>query len=398
MAPRRSSPGYWRTRHRASAGLVPVGWLLVFLAAGVAAGVAFRGRHSQKQPPAPRGAGTPPLLHQYDPAFTPKAPVGRHAAAQEEAMTKPTAHELDAARIRFANATAAIVTATEALARTGDHAPYDAAIAEQAAARANLEQLIEAAKLAQPSQPLAPSSPSASPAGVIKYGPTGTPTISGKINENDPAITRWRDDVYAAMAKAGVPPTYAMAWLAIESGGKPCAIGEPNAKGPDGNPLEMNLWQAYNPDDLKPGGFTGAELRAYCIPGTQSLSRAMTPVEIKRVMDLGVNLITRKRHYADQYLMANGITWPTTSPDYWAAVKGPHAYPPIINTGLHQVTQHLGRPPRSWAEFRATYEQIEPRARFDPAKAAVHQDQSPYFRGLENAEWVGFHVQPPAVS
>jgi hypothetical protein len=183
-----------------------------------------------------------------------------------------------------------------------------------------------------------------------------------------------------------------MAWLAIESGGKPCAIGEPGKVGPDGNPLELGLWQAYNPDDIKPAGVTGTDLRAYCLPGSQSLARAMTNAEIAQHMALGVSMINSKRAYADHYLAANGVAWNTAGPDYWAMVKAVHAYPPIVNTGVHQVTQHLGRAPSSWQEFRAVYEQLEPRARYDEAKAARGQEQGPYYRGLQNATWTGFHV------
>ena len=265
--------------------------------------------------------------------------------------------------------------------------------------RAMLPRSGQSADPAPPGRTTKPTS--APPAGASKgtampttdhYGPNG---IHFSINEADPAITRWLPAITAAMPSAGIPIDFANAWLAIESGGKPCAIGEPGKVGPDGNPLELGLWQAYNPDDLKATGITGADLRAYCTPGSQSLSRAMTDAEIAQHMALGVSVIKSKKQYADHYLAANGVTWNTNTPDYWAMVKAPHAYPPIVNTGLHQVVQKLGRAPKSWQEFRATYELVEPRARYDADRAAKGQEQGPYYRGLQNAEWCGFHVSNP---
>lgn len=233
-----------------------------------------------------------------------------------------------------------------------------------------------------------------------------------QINENAWQILQWQPAVSAEMILHGIPAAFGMAWLAVESGGNPCAVGESTATGPDGNPREVGLFQIYNPDDFKAIGGTAAEICAYCarpLPGArqhktddggyrdgtlanpqrQTIS-LLSPQQVGRQAELGRKLIELKRRYADHYLAASGIKWSVDGPDYWAAVKAPHAYPPIINTGLAQVARHLGRAPLSWREFRATYEAIEPRARFNPAVT----QQSPYFRGLENAEWTGFHVQP----
>ncbi len=374
-----------------------IAWVVI-LAASVAAGVVFHERGDRWL-----RHGTPPKLPQPPPP-QPQAqpPQGRHAATavpkETSAVSSPDV--IAAANARLVHATSQIPIALvqlEIARGTGNadtianaqHA-YDAALHEQEQALAAVRALTPpSAPPASPS-PGVPPMPPAQP-GQKAYGPS---SVSYPINENDSAITRWRDPIALAMTPKRIPIDFAMAWQAIESGGKPCAIGSPGAKGPDGEPLELNLWQAYNPDDLTPLKMTGRELRAYCVPGTQSLSRAMTPAEIQRVMDLGVSMITHKRVSAELHLAANGISWPATGPDFWAAVKLPHAYPPIINTGMYQVTHKLGRAPTSWAEFRHVYEQIEPRARFNPAV----REQSPYFRGLQNAEWVGFHVAPLAVS
>lgn len=234
------------------------------------------------------------------------------------------------------------------------------------------------------------------------------------VDESDPAIVRWQPAVTAQATLAGIPWRFAMAWLAVESGGNPCAVGEPTAVGPDGYPREVGLFQIYNPDDFKAIGGSAAELCSYCVrpssgvkahrdddggyrDGTltnpQHAIAPLTAAQVQRHVDLGMRLINQKRRYAERYLNASKVPWSPDSPDFWAAVKAPHAYPVILNTGIPLVTKHLGRPPQSWHEFRATYELIEPKARFAPG--APHQ--TPLYRALENAEWTGFHVQGPAV-
>ena len=236
-----------------------------------------------------------------------------------------------------------------------------------------------------------------------------------RIDEATPPILQWNPYVIPAMVAAGVPGPFGMAWLAAESQGNTCAVGELTAVGPDGFPREIGPFKAYNPDDFKTLGYDPAEFVASCVhpavgarqhksddggysdgtlPNPQHIQTPLTPSQMARHAQLGAALANLKRRSSDHYLSAWKVAWPTTSPDYWAAVKGYHAYPPIINTGIGEVTKHLGRPPTSWREYRSTYEIVQPLAKFDPAKAAAKIEQSPYYRGLDNAEWVGFHVQP----
>ena len=199
------------------------------------------------------------------------------------------------------------------------------------------------------------------------------------------AIKKWEPITIAIAVPAKIPWQYAQAWIAIESSGNPCAIGEKNKYGPDGNPKEMGLFQLYNPDDLKSLKATGDELRAYCIPGTQKLSRVMTSVEIRRHVELGIGLILKCKRRADQFLTANKVNWSPSGRDYWRFVKLYHALPAIVSPGLSDVCKALGYPPRTWSEFRAAYEKLNPRARFNPNV----EKQDGYYRALDNAQWTG---------
>ncbi len=223
------------------------------------------------------------------------------------------------------------------------------------------------------------------------------------IDESDPSITRWLPVVSAEAVAAGVPVDFAMAYLAIESGGNPCEVGERSAVGPDGEPREVGLFQIYNPDDFEALKAKASELRTYCVkpaPGTpnpQRLSRKMTSDEMIRHVKLGIDNIKRQQRTADRFLTSNHVMWNPSGPDYWSFVKLVHGLPSIVNPGMSQVVVRLGRPPLSWKEFRATYEQVNPRAKFDQKKFDAGESQDGYFRALENAEWTGSHVTGDAI-
>jgi hypothetical protein len=250
-----------------------------------------------------------------------------------------------------------------------------------------------------------------------------------RVDENDPQLTRWAPIVIPLAVAAKIPPAFVMAWAGIESAGNAAAVGSRTATGPDGAPREIGLFQMLNPSDFAPLGVSPLELVAYCVrPGAgpklhptgdtdahgvfhpdggyadgslynqQLLARPMTPAEQLRHVKVGIDFIRGKRAYADRYLMASGITWPTNGPDYWSAVKLAHALPSIVNPGFAQVTHALGHPPTSWREFRSTYEKLYPAAAFDPTKAERGLEQNILYRCLENAEWTGARVQGAAVT
>jgi len=237
-----------------------------------------------------------------------------------------------------------------------------------------------------------------------------------QIDENTNSIAVWRAPVAAAAANAGKPPSFAIAWLSIESGGNVCAVGEATATGPDGFPREVGLFQIYNPDDFRALGASASELVvgmcAIPSPGPrqhkaddggwadgsqrnpQHQIAALTEAQIARNVELGIALIAYKEKQIAPWLAAAKAAWSTTSPDYWAAVKSYHAWPPIMNHWLGAVAKHLGRAPINWQEFRSALAAIEPTANYN----AALKEQTPLYRGLENAEWCGFHVAPTMVA
>jgi len=229
------------------------------------------------------------------------------------------------------------------------------------------------------------------------------------VDEDTPAITFWRAPVMTAMNLASIPPLYGVAWLAVESGGNVCAVGELTATGPDGYPREVGLFQIYNPDDFRALGASPAEiLDGVCAippPGARQHKASdggwadgsqrnpqhqvapLTEAQIARNVALGVALVQMKQRQVAPWLQRAGAAW--SGPDYWSLVKSYHGWPPIANHWLGVVAQHLGRAPSGWMEFRATLAAIEPTANFN----AALKEQTPLYRGLENAEWTGFHVE-----
>ncbi len=183
--------------------------------------------------------------------------------------------------------------------------------------------------------------------------------------------------VYATAAR--VPIEFAVQWEGEESGGNPCAIGKPGAKGPDGNPREMGIAQLYNPDDLRDFGVTGDELRAYCVPGTQTVSRPLTEAEVQQQASLLVRKISKSRSEASHYMTLAGARWPSDGVDFWRLVKLVHGLPGLVH-GLVTVAHHLGRAP-SWSEFRRVIEAGEV-----TLDAATEGYRAEFGRAFDNAE------------
>ncbi len=210
---------------------------------------------------------------------------------------------------------------------------------------------------------------------VKKAGSAGMAKIVS-TNVKPPTLEEWARMMAPACKAAGCPVPYAVKWLDMESGGNPCAIGYPPAKGPDGNPREMGIAQFYNPDDVKRFGLTGDELRAYCVPGDQheimwkgkrikgfsgKLLRNLTPDEITRQADAAVKLIKRSMTSATSDLMGvhAGTAWSPRQANYWTLVKLQHGLPGVARSGMPAVTKFLGRAPSGWKEFRATLPKVK---------------------------------------
>jgi hypothetical protein len=200
---------------------------------------------------------------------------------------------------------------------------------------------------------------------------TGTGSIS---SASHPTIAEWGVALTPGCIAAGIQVPYALKWGDMESGGNPCAIGYPAAHGPDGNPLEMGFGQFYNPDDLRRvPGVTGAQLRAYCVPGdqheinyrgriikgfSQALTRPLTSAEIAQQAQLQIALMHHAIGSATADLLAIGAgpSWSRDTRNYWALVKLQHGLPALSREGLPRVAHYLGHPPFSFKEFRAAIE------------------------------------------
>ena len=229
--------------------------------------------------------------------------------------------------------------------------------------------------------------------------------LAKSLNQGETAVStgNWSLDVWDPIVQAlaipeAIPVRFVKAWMDAESGGNPCAVGSITAKGPDGNPREMGLFQLYNPDDLKRVGVTGSELRAYCVPGTQRVSRKLTPAEMTTQVRAGIQLIKLSRSSAIAAIAKVGADF-GRGPDFWRFVKLAHALPALLNPGIVVVTKTLGRPPRDWAEFRKTAENIQWNS-LDPAYAniAKYQDAGRFPAILDNAEKTGGVVPPEGVA
>lgn len=195
-------------------------------------------------------------------------------------------------------------------------------------------------------------------------------------------VSTW-GGIIAPLAKAAnLNLQYVLRWIEVESGGNPCAVGNPKALGPDGTPKELGIVQLYNPDDLIKLKATGAELRAYCVPGTQRVSRVLTPAEMLRQAQLAIDLIVSCRKSAAADLLKVGATWDSQSRDFYNLIKLQHGLPGISRSGIPATSKFLGHAPRDWVEFRQTLSKVK----LDPGTEAYRFQ----FDGiLNNAEKTG---------
>lgn len=185
-----------------------------------------------------------------------------------------------------------------------------------------------------------------------------------------PSMKEWILAITSYAEKNNVQVPYAAKWMDMESGGNPCAVGRPDAHGPDGNPREMGVAQFYNPDDLTRFGLTGTELRAYCVPGdqhemvykgktikgfSQNMIRPMTKTEMEKQANATVDLIrTSKKEALSDLLRINATSsaWSSMRRDFWRLVKLQHGLPGLSRSGLPAVAQYLKRAPIDWDEFK----------------------------------------------
>lgn len=188
-------------------------------------------------------------------------------------------------------------------------------------------------------------------AAIAVKGPTLMSTPS-------PTAMQWFPVISAYAIPAHIPSMYAVKWIDIESAGNPCAVGKvdkvtrkilPTAIAKDGHPKEMGIAQFYNPDDLTYLHLTSAELRVYCVPGTDKLARALTADELTVQAKATIALIQKCHRAALADLAKIGATW--SERDVWTLTKLQHGLPGLSRSGLPGAKARMGRAPGSWAEY-----------------------------------------------
>lgn len=182
-----------------------------------------------------------------------------------------------------------------------------------------------------------------------------------------PQVEQWRP----LLKRFGgdLPIDFMLAWLAKESGGSPCATGIPG--------VEAGIFQTFHPADDRFGA-TFSQLRAACSGG--QLARPLTADEAALHAKVGVNFIRNKVATARAHFAAGGMRPSESSIDFWNGVKQEHALPCVMGE-IPRVAARLGRPPRSWAEFR---EQLMATPASGMGQGCANFANSPSLRGLRN--------------
>lgn len=218
-----------------------------------------------------------------------------------------------------------------------------------------------------------------------------------------PTVEAWRPYVKRMLPSFGLPleaEPFVMQWLTMESGGRPCSIGFPGELDASGQPLESGIGQFMAPHDIKLAGTTVAEMRAACSPHVAfpGLTRSSPQAEISaaraqaetQVRPLTEDEKTRQvaalltflagiAKIVDGSFATQGVTWPRTSADYWAMIKGYHAGSSFPTQGLALAKKALGHAPSNWNEFVSGYLSTI-------ANAKTHAN---YAHALDNARRAG---------
>jgi hypothetical protein len=186
-----------------------------------------------------------------------------------------------------------------------------------------------------------------------------------------PTVEQWRSLIQRLAPD--LPIEFVLAWIDHESGGNPCSTGVTTAA-----MFEAGIAQTNHPSD-NIFGATAEQLRTMCSGQTQV--RPMTDAERLLHAQVAVNAIRAFKQRAQQRLAAVGASWPESSIDFWNFVKLGHGLPAMQVDLMRQITSSLGRPPRSWDEYRGIVMAMSP-GQF-PA-SLVRFATAPSVRGLQN--------------
>lgn len=209
--------------------------------------------------------------------------------------------------------------------------------------------------------------------------PTPTPTPQPP-SVQPPGVEAWRPYVRMLAPAFGlVGPgweAFIMQYITMESGGRPCSIGFPGELDANGLPLESGIGQFMSPHDIALAGTTVAEMRAACaadvrFPGLTRMSppaeiaaarakeetqvRPLTEAEKHRQVTALLTFLAAIARIVDKSFAEHGVTWPKSSADYLAMIKGYHAGQSFPTAGVAAAKRALGRAPRTWGEFASGY-------------------------------------------
>jgi len=218
----------------------------------------------------------------------------------------------------------------------------------------------------------------------------GTPDVSqdggdGKLPPMTYSVEQWRSFIVDQAGQANQYVEFHAAWIAVESGGNPAAVGSIHATAPDGYAREIGLYQLYNPDEVTLAGVTSADLRAGCAAptGTQQLIRPLTDDEKVTHIRAGVSYIAKRIITCDGYLASAVSDW--NDRDRMRLVKLIHTLTGLPRAAVQFTRDRLGRGPTDWAELRATVESQD----LSAYGGKNLQAYGPFTREFNNAEKVG---------
>ncbi len=178
----------------------------------------------------------------------------------------------------------------------------------------------------------------------------------------------WRSLVEAQAGELSVE--FLLSYIAVESGGAPCAVGSPTSNEKLGFAREAGLAQAYyETKDSVVFGVGLPQLRAACSGLGQTQVRELTDDEADYQVGQLVRQVTFHRNVSLRQLSAAGVTWPAW--DVYALTKLQHGLP-AIPSGLLPAAARDGAA-SSWASFKAYVLGMSPNA-----VNAVNRNLGPY--------------------
>lgn len=197
-----------------------------------------------------------------------------------------------------------------------------------------------------------------------------------------PSSPQWQP--YLDELAGDVPVDFLLRWIARESAGNPCAVGSLGQLQRDGYAREAGIGQLYfETSDQRVFGSTSSELRAYCTPGTQSVSRDLTDEECRAQVVGLVAMATSYGQRARSALAAIGAEW--QDEDVWTLAKLYHGLPALPRSFLPAGA--AAGMTSDWTTWRAWLLSLD-----SDAVSAIDRGAAPYMpfgRIIQNAEYTG---------